>query len=499
MVARLLPSAPSTWSAGAPSAGAPTPSPATWPSAKWSSDCLLELQHRRLPSTAPPLTPTLGSICMASRCALRWRPHSVAGPLRSVPSSPAVDPATSSGLHPIHLLLRGSKETRLGAKNLYYPIPARYQDLIHRKHHLPRGIVRFLRRIGVILVRYHIQMIPTRYQELGVEVSRHRRQRPRPLPSTLHIEPKPHRRQPLLSPSMVHIGARCRRPCPPLGAHHLSRRPRPPRQSLSLAPPPSPRRILRRPRPTPELVAGTVSVTTQILRRPCDHAPRRSSPAAASSTPEVVGAGRVSATGVSFICAAPTVACALASEGGGQGAIPLGQYPNGIPPLSSFLSMFSLIDRSRLPRIHSSPAGSDVRQRASMVGFWQRQRRQLRAVEAEERWAFDDGDGKINGRSHIHKSWFQRLAWASNNDGSGVGELGDGGCCVGSLVMMGCLVMAILALGSLAVADPAAPASRKANPPIAASGVTGPRGDNDDVFNAWELDGGRSATAGLSP
>lgn len=51
-----------------------------------------------------------------------------------------------------------------------------------------------------------------------------------------------------------------------------------------------------------------------------------------------------------------------------------------------------------------------------MVGFWQRQRRQLRAVEAEERWAFDDGDGKINGRSHIHKSWFQRHAWASNND-----------------------------------------------------------------------------------
>uniref|UniRef100_I1PT35 Uncharacterized protein n=1 Tax=Oryza glaberrima TaxID=4538 RepID=I1PT35_ORYGL len=168
-------------------------------------------------------------------------------------------------------------------------------------------------------------------------------------------------------------------------------------------------------------------------------------------------------------------------------------------PLSSFLSMFSLIDRSLLPRIHSSPAGSDVSLRASMVGFWQRQRRQLRAVEAEERWAFDDGNGKINGRSHIHKSWFQRLAWASNNDGSGVGELGDGGCCVGSLVMMGCSVMAILALGSLAIADPAAPASRKANPPITASGVMGPRGDNDGVFNAWELDGGRSATAGLSP
>ena len=118
VVARLLPSAPSTWPAGAPSAGAPTPSPATWPSVKWSSDCLLELQHRRLPSTAPPLTPTLGSICVAGRCALRRRPNSVAGPLRSAPSSPAVDPAASPGLHPIHLLLWGSKETRWCAKNL---------------------------------------------------------------------------------------------------------------------------------------------------------------------------------------------------------------------------------------------------------------------------------------------------------------------------------------------------------------------------------------------
>uniref|UniRef100_A0A0E0IQY2 Uncharacterized protein n=1 Tax=Oryza nivara TaxID=4536 RepID=A0A0E0IQY2_ORYNI len=46
-----------------------------------------------------------------------------------------------------------------------------------------------------------------------------------------------------------------------------------------------------------------------------------SSPAAASSTPELVGAGRVRAAGVSRICAAPTVVCALTSEGGGRGAL----------------------------------------------------------------------------------------------------------------------------------------------------------------------------------
>uniref|UniRef100_A0A0E0EAL5 Uncharacterized protein n=1 Tax=Oryza meridionalis TaxID=40149 RepID=A0A0E0EAL5_9ORYZ len=84
---------------------------------------------------------------------------------------------------------------------------------------------------------------------------------------------------------------------------------RPPCRSSSPAPPPSPRRILRHPCPTPELVAGAISVTTQILRRPCDHAPRR------SSAPEVVGVGRVRAAGLSRICAAPTVACALTSEG----------------------------------------------------------------------------------------------------------------------------------------------------------------------------------------
>ncbi|BAT10374.1 Os10g0333100 [Oryza sativa Japonica Group] len=89
----------------------------TRPPATWSSDCHLELQHCRPPSTAPPLTPTSGSIRVAGRCALRRRPNSIAGPLRSA-SLPTVDPTASPGFHPIHLLLQGSKETRWDAKNL---------------------------------------------------------------------------------------------------------------------------------------------------------------------------------------------------------------------------------------------------------------------------------------------------------------------------------------------------------------------------------------------
>uniref|UniRef100_A0A0E0PGI7 Uncharacterized protein n=1 Tax=Oryza rufipogon TaxID=4529 RepID=A0A0E0PGI7_ORYRU len=88
------------------------------PTVTWSSDCCLQLQHRRPPSTAPLLTLTSSSICVAGRCTLRQRPNSVASPLQSPPSSPAVDPAASPGLHPIHLLLQGSKETRRGAKSL---------------------------------------------------------------------------------------------------------------------------------------------------------------------------------------------------------------------------------------------------------------------------------------------------------------------------------------------------------------------------------------------
>uniref|UniRef100_A0A0E0IDW7 Uncharacterized protein n=1 Tax=Oryza nivara TaxID=4536 RepID=A0A0E0IDW7_ORYNI len=414
----------------------------------WSPDCRLELQHRRPPSTAPPLTPTSSSIRVAGRCALRRRPNSVAGPLRLAPSSPAVDPAASPGLHPIHLLLRGSKETRWGEKNLltwlwlaveYHLIPlkyhlicgriawipGRYQDLIHRKHHpqcgknrmipdryhpIPRkyhlicgrnarscdpprisfvkpddtrhdtnedhdtsqvshdppkvspmkpgetghdtkedhdtsqiscdsttyqisddsyhvsGDTRevscdsyhvscdFYDVSGVILMRYHIHMIPTRYQELGVEVSRHRRRRPRPPPSTLHTEPEPHHRQPhppLSTVSELVAGDRVLRRELVTGGRvcrpRLSRWLRPPHRSSSPVPPPPPRRILRRPRPTPELVDGAVSVTTQDsppFMRPCPtselvggrvlHAgarrrqprpPRWSSAAAAASAP----------------------------------------------------------------------------------------------------------------------------------------------------------------------------------------------------------------------
>uniref|UniRef100_A0A0E0GHD7 Uncharacterized protein n=1 Tax=Oryza nivara TaxID=4536 RepID=A0A0E0GHD7_ORYNI len=111
----------------------------------------------------------------------------------------------------------------------------------------------------------------------------------------------------------------------------LSRWLRPPRRSSSPVPPPSPRRILRRPRPTPELVAGAVSVTTQDPLPSMRPAPCRSSPVAASSTLELVADSRVRAADVNLIYAAPIVTFVLVSERGGQGAIPLGQYPNGIP------------------------------------------------------------------------------------------------------------------------------------------------------------------------
>nr|AAM74363.1 Hypothetical protein [Oryza sativa Japonica Group] len=204
---------------------------------------------------------------------------------------------------------------------------------------------------GVILVRYHIHMIPTRYQKLGIKVLRHRRRRPRPPPSTLHTEPEPRHRQLHPLPSTVHIGARRQRPRPLSGARHRRPCPSSTPQPVSAS-------------STPELVAGAAATTTQDpppstphagarrWRRLCHHAglsavhvtmlhagacrrprPSRwsSSPAAASSTPELGGGGCVRATGVSLVCAAPMVAYALVSEGGGLGAIPLGQYPNGIP------------------------------------------------------------------------------------------------------------------------------------------------------------------------
>uniref|UniRef100_A0A0E0N5J1 Uncharacterized protein n=1 Tax=Oryza rufipogon TaxID=4529 RepID=A0A0E0N5J1_ORYRU len=195
----------------------------------------------------------------------------------------------------------------------YVTIPITYQAIVVRYHMIPirswasrcRGIV----ACGRVLPRPRSTLNPN-------------------LVAGSRILPRPRSTSELVANDRVLrrelvTGSHVRRP-------RLSRRLRPPRWSSLPAPPPSPRRILRRPRPTPELVAGAVSVTTQILRRPCDHAPRRSSPAAASSMLEfiaggrVVGAGRVRAAGVSRICAASTVACTLVFEGGGQGAIPLG-------------------------------------------------------------------------------------------------------------------------------------------------------------------------------
>uniref|UniRef100_A0A0D9Z2L9 Uncharacterized protein n=1 Tax=Oryza glumipatula TaxID=40148 RepID=A0A0D9Z2L9_9ORYZ len=132
-----------------------------------------------------------------------------------------------------------------------------------------------------------------------------------------HADPPPSMRPcptpELASGRVLHAGARrrCRR------HHHAgSSAVHAPRWSSSPAPSLSPRRI---------------------LRRPCDHAPCRSSPVVASSTLELVAGSRVRAADVSLIYAAPIVAFVLASEGGGQGAIPLGQYPNGIPVYSSSL------------------------------------------------------------------------------------------------------------------------------------------------------------------
>uniref|UniRef100_A0A0E0P5X1 Uncharacterized protein n=1 Tax=Oryza rufipogon TaxID=4529 RepID=A0A0E0P5X1_ORYRU len=76
-----------------------------------------------------------------------------------------------------------------------------------------------------------------------------------------------------------------------------------------------------------------------------------SSPAAASSTPELVGAGRVRAAGVSRICAAPTVACALASEGGERGALSRLRelHPIIVADAPTFMRIFKSI-----PKIFSS-------------------------------------------------------------------------------------------------------------------------------------------------
>ncbi|BAD81987.1 hypothetical protein [Oryza sativa Japonica Group] len=220
-------------------------------------------------------------------------------------------------------------------------IPPRFNMILLEYHLIPRNYATIIFYV-VSDDSYHVSG-DTR-EELGVEVSRHRRLRPCPPPSTLHTEPEPRRRQPHPPPSTVHIGARRQRPRPPSGARH--RQPRPsstpqpaatsstlelncrrrrhhhagssavhaPRLSSSPAPSLSPRRS--------SAVHATMPHAGARLRPrpPC----WSSSPAAASSALEVVGAGRVRAAGVSRICAASTVACTLVSEGGGQGAIPLG-------------------------------------------------------------------------------------------------------------------------------------------------------------------------------
>ncbi|BAS94529.1 Os05g0475851 [Oryza sativa Japonica Group] len=171
-------------------------------------------------------------------------------------------------------------------------IPIMYQVIFARYHMIPLRYSAISTTYRVILTRY--QMIPARYQELGIKASA--AAAPCPPPSTLHTEPEPRRWQPHPPPSTVlsrprstsklvagdHVlrqelitGGRVRRP-------HLSRWQRPPRRSSSPVPSPSPRRILRYPRPTPELVVSAVSITTQDpppSMRPCP-------------TPELAG-GRV--------------------------------------------------------------------------------------------------------------------------------------------------------------------------------------------------------------
>uniref|UniRef100_A0A0E0R594 Uncharacterized protein n=1 Tax=Oryza rufipogon TaxID=4529 RepID=A0A0E0R594_ORYRU len=399
----------------------------TWLPAMWSPDCRLELQHRRPPSTAPPLTPTSGSIRVAGRCALRRCPNSVAGPLRSAPSSPAVDPAASPGLHSIHLLLRGSKETRWGEKNLltwyhliplkYYLIcgriawiPGRYQDLIHRKHHSQRGKNRMIPdRYHPIPRKYHLicgrnarSCDPPRISFVKPDDTRHDTNEDHDTSQisddSYHVSGDTRE----VSCDSYHVScdfydvsgmilmrswaSRCRgivaggrvlpRRCSTLDPNLVTDNrilPRPWYRSSS----PATASSVGSSSPAAVSVvhtsirgcvlhagAGAATTTTQDpppstphagarrRRRLCHHAgfsavhatmphvgarrrprpPRwSSSQAAASSTPELGGGRRVCATGVSLVCAAPMGACALASEGGGLGAIPLGQYPNGIP------------------------------------------------------------------------------------------------------------------------------------------------------------------------
>nr|BAC55755.1 hypothetical protein [Oryza sativa Japonica Group] len=158
-------------------------------------------------------------------------------------------------------------------------ILARYQVLIPSWYRvIPTRYRAISTSIRVILGRYH--MILTKYRSWA---SRRRgivadgRVLPRPR-STLNpnliagsrILPRPWSTSELVASDRV-----LRRDLVTCGHVHrprLSRWLHPPRRSSSPVPPPSPRRILRRARPTPKLVAGAVSVTMQDpppSMRPC--------------------------------------------------------------------------------------------------------------------------------------------------------------------------------------------------------------------------------------
>uniref|UniRef100_A0A0E0R099 Uncharacterized protein n=1 Tax=Oryza rufipogon TaxID=4529 RepID=A0A0E0R099_ORYRU len=164
-----------------------------------------------------------------------------------------------------------------------------------------------------ILVRY--QMIPTRYQELGFEAS-----------------------SPVAASSPVHAPHRTRTSSPTAASSPV---PSPRRSSL-----PATASSIGSSSPvaassTPELITGAATITTQDPPPSMPHAGacrrrrlyhhvgssavhvtiphavacrrprplcRSSSPASASSTPELNGGGHVCAANVNLVCAAPTVA-----------------------------------------------------------------------------------------------------------------------------------------------------------------------------------------------
>uniref|UniRef100_A0A0E0PA72 Uncharacterized protein n=1 Tax=Oryza rufipogon TaxID=4529 RepID=A0A0E0PA72_ORYRU len=180
--------------------------------------------------------------------------------------------------------------------------------LITRKYHLQCGKNRMIPyRYHMILYKYH--MIPASSPVHGP----HRSSSPATASSAGTSSPA--------ATSIVHASAggcvlhagarhRCRR-------HHYagSSAVHAPRRSSSPAPSLSPH-------------AGSSTVHATMPHAGTRRQPRP--PCRSSAT-----AAAASAADVSLICAAPMVAFILASEEGGQGAIPLEQYLNGIPVYSS--------------------------------------------------------------------------------------------------------------------------------------------------------------------